>query len=131
MAQLSAWTAALRGFLCKIFAVCLVPCAVCVLVTQSCLILCDPMDCSPPRLLCPWGFSRRGHWSGLPCPPPGDLPNPGIDPGLPHCRWILCQLSYQGSPGGTFQVLIRLLVCATCFASHTGQERQAGTSAQP
>ena len=24
------------------------------------------------------GFSRREHWSGLPCPPPGDLPNPEI-----------------------------------------------------
>ena len=26
------------------------------------------------------GFSRQEHWSGLPCPPPGDLPNPGIEP---------------------------------------------------
>ena len=26
------------------------------------------------------GFSRREHWSGLPCPPPGHLPNPGIKP---------------------------------------------------
>ena len=26
----------------------------------------------------PWGFSRQEYWSGLPCPPPGDLPNPGI-----------------------------------------------------
>ena len=24
------------------------------------------------------GFFRQEHWSGLPCPPPGDLPNPGI-----------------------------------------------------
>ena len=24
------------------------------------------------------GFSRQEHWSGLPCPPPGDLPHPGI-----------------------------------------------------
>ena len=24
------------------------------------------------------GFSRQGYWSGLPCPPPGDLPDPGI-----------------------------------------------------
>ena len=24
------------------------------------------------------GFSRQGYWSGLPCPPPGDLPNPGV-----------------------------------------------------
>ena len=26
------------------------------------------------------GFSGQEHWSGLPCPPPGDLPNPGIEP---------------------------------------------------
>ena len=25
-------------------------------------------------------FSRQEYWSGLPCPPPGDLPNPGIEP---------------------------------------------------
>ena len=26
------------------------------------------------------GFSRQEYWSGLPCPPPGDLPTPGIEP---------------------------------------------------
>ena len=26
------------------------------------------------------GFSRQEYWSGLPCSPPGDLPNPGIEP---------------------------------------------------
>ena len=26
----------------------------------------------------PMGFSKQGYWSGLPFPPPGDLPNPGI-----------------------------------------------------
>ena len=28
----------------------------------------------------PWGFSRQEYWSGLPCCPPGDLPDPGIEP---------------------------------------------------
>jgi len=28
-------------------------------------------------------FSRQEHWSGLPFPSPGDLPNPGIEPGSP------------------------------------------------
>ena len=86
----------------------------------------------------PWGFSMQEYWSGLPGPPPVDLPNPGIEPrcptlqadslpyeppgkpknagvgslsllqgifltqesnrGLQHCRQILYQLSYQGSP---------------------------------
>ena len=84
------------------------------------------------------GFSRQEYWSGLLCPPPGDLPHPGIKPRSPalqgdsllpdppgktknigvgslsllqwsfltqelnrgplHCRWILYQLDYQGSP---------------------------------
>ena len=26
------------------------------------------------------GLSRQEQWSGLPCPPPGDLPDPGIEP---------------------------------------------------
>ena len=41
--------------------------------------LCDPMDHSLGRLLCPWGFSRQKYWSAFPCPPPGDLPSPGIE----------------------------------------------------
>ena len=97
-----------------------------------------PQELWPARLLCPWGFSRQEYWSGLPCPPPGDLLNPGIEPRSPAlqvdslpseppgesentgvgnpsllqhifptkksnqdlllCRWILYQLSYQGSP---------------------------------
>ena len=32
--------------------------------------------CQAPLSL---GFSRQKYWSGLPCPPPGDLPNPGIE----------------------------------------------------
>ena len=92
----------------------------------------------PPRLLCPWEFSWTAYSSGLPCPPPGVLPNPGIKPrspslpvdssptelpgkpkntgvgslsllqgifptqesnwGFRHCRQILYQLSYPGSP---------------------------------
>ena len=28
-------------------------------------------------------FSRQEYWSGLPCPPPGDLPDPGIEPESP------------------------------------------------
>ena len=43
------------------------------------------------------GFSRQEYWSGLPCPPPGDLPHPGVEPGPPHCR-TLYRLSSQGSP---------------------------------
>ena len=44
-----------------------------------CSTLCDPMDCNPPVPLS-MGFSRQEFWSGLPYPPPGDLPNPGTEP---------------------------------------------------
>ena len=40
------------------------------LVTQSCLTLCNPMDCSPPGSSV-HGFPRQEYWSGLSCPPPG------------------------------------------------------------
>ena len=40
----------------------------------------QPHRLYPTRLLCPWGFSRQEHWSGLLCPPPGALPNPGTEP---------------------------------------------------
>ena len=51
----------------------------------------------PSRLLCR-GFSRQEYWSGLSFPSPGNLPNPGLNPGLLHCRQILYHLSQQGSP---------------------------------
>ena len=41
--------------------------------------LSDPVDCSPPGSLS-MGFSRQEYWSGLPGPPPGDLPDPGVNP---------------------------------------------------
>ena len=43
-------------------------------------------------------FSRPEYWSGYSFPSSGDLPNQGSNAGLPHCRWILYQLSHQGSP---------------------------------
>ena len=39
------------------------------------------------------GFSRQGDWNGLPFPSPQDLPNPGIKPGLLHCRQTCCQIN--------------------------------------
>ena len=52
------------------------------LIALSGLILGDPMDCSPPGSSV-HGFSRQEYCSGLPYPSPGDLPNPGIEPGSP------------------------------------------------
>ena len=55
-------------------------CLSCVLSHFSCICLCNPRDyiaCQAPLSM---GFSRQEYWSGLPCPPPGGLPDPGIKP---------------------------------------------------
>ena len=69
-------------------------CVVCVLIFSSyevcvgaCILSCfSPVQlfatlwtvaCQAPLSL---GFSRQKYWSGLPCPPPGDLPDPGTEP---------------------------------------------------
>ena len=68
--------------------------------TQSCPTLCNPTDCScqAPSSM---GFSRRKYWSGLPFPPPGDLPNPGLKPLSPESPALQADslpLSHWGSP---------------------------------
>ena len=52
-------------------------CVVVVSVTQLCPTLCDPLVVHQPPLS--MEFSRQEYWSGLPCPPPGDLPDTGIE----------------------------------------------------
>ena len=66
------------------------------LVTKSCPTLCNAVGCSPPNTLCLWAFSRQEYWSGFPCPPSGDLPNPGIE-----CRSPALQMgSLPSEPPG-------------------------------
>ena len=65
-------------------------------VTQSCLTLCNPMDCSLP------GSSVHGNSPGknpgVGCSfLQGSFPTQGSNPGFPHCWWILYCLSLQGS----------------------------------
>ena len=47
----------------------------------------QPHKLWPSRLLCPGEFSRQEYWIGWPCPPPGDLPSPGIEPRSPSL-WV-------------------------------------------
>ena len=54
----------------------------CCVVAKSCLALCNPRDYSPPGSSV-HGFSRQEYWSGLPLPPPGDLPDPRTEPTSP------------------------------------------------
>ena len=43
-----------------------------------------PREIYPDNLLCPWGFSRQGYWSGWPCPPQGIFLIQGLNPHLSH-----------------------------------------------
>ena len=122
----------------------------CMLSRFSCVQLFATPWTAACQAPCSWGFCRQEYWSGLPCPPPGHLPNPGIKPrspalqavsllseppgkskntgvgslsllqgifptqesnwGLLHCRQILYQLSYQGSPFSAPPPLLLLLL---------------------
>ena len=42
------------------------------------------------------GFTRQEYWSGLPCFPPEDLPNPGIEAGTPALQADSLLLSHRG-----------------------------------
>ena len=62
-------------------------------MAKSCPILCDPMDYTvrviPQARILEWvAFTLLQ----------GIFPTQGSNPGLPHCRWILYQLSHKGSP---------------------------------
>ena len=58
--------------------------------------LCDPVDCSPTRLLHPW--DSPGKNTGVSCHflLQGILPTQGSNPDLPHCRQTLYPLSHEG-----------------------------------
>ena len=56
-------------------------------VAQSCSTLCDPMDYSPGQNT---GVGSLSLLQGI-------FPTQGSNPGLPHCRWILYQLSHRES----------------------------------
>ena len=61
----------------------------------------QPHGLQPTRLLCPWGFSRQEYWRGLPCPPPGHLPDPGIKPRSPTLQADSIPSDLPGKPKNT------------------------------
>ena len=72
---------------------------------QSCLTLATLWTVAHQAPLS-WGFSRQEYWSGLPFPPPGDLPHPGIEPlsqASPAStgRFLTTTLAQTGEPGHT------------------------------
>ena len=62
-------------------------------VIQSCLTLCDPRDYTVHGIL----QAKILEWVAFPFSR-GIFPIQGSNPGLPHCRWILSQLSHKRSP---------------------------------
>ena len=64
---------------------------------QWCLTLCNPIDYSP-QIPLSMGFSRQEYRSGLPFPPPEDLPDARIDLCLLHWQGDSLLLSHLGSP---------------------------------
>ena len=67
------------------------------LVAKLCLTLVTPwtVACQAPLSM---GFSRQEHWSGLPFPSPGYLPNPGIEPRSPALQADSLLTELQGKP---------------------------------
>ena len=61
-------------------------------VAQSCPTLCDPMDCSS------WNSPSQNTGVSSLFLLKGIFPTQGLNPSLPHCRWILYQLSHKESP---------------------------------
>ena len=64
------------------------------LVTQLCLTLCDPTDCSPPGSSVHGDSPGKNTGVGCHALLQGIFPTQGLNPGLPHCRQILYHLSH-------------------------------------
>ena len=96
-------------------------------VDQLCLTPCNPVDYSP------WnspgqntGVSGHSLLQGI-------LPTQGSNPGFPHCRQILYQLSHQGSPNNNndkqikcdfFKKMCKCIAFETCACSITSNSMQ-------
>ena len=73
----------------------------CMLSRFSCVQFCATLWIVAHQAPLSMGFSRQEYWSGLPCPPPGDLPDPGVKPMSPVSPALQADslpLSHQGSP---------------------------------
>ena len=81
---------------------------------QSCLTLCDPMDCN---LLGAFvhGILQQEYWSGLPFTTPGDLPNPEIEPRSP----TLQAASLPSEPPWKFTRCVTYAI--VCFMASMGR----------
>ena len=70
------------------------------LVSQSYLTLCEPVDYSLLGTSLPMGFSRQEYWSGLPFPSPGALADAGIESRSPALQADSLPSEPPGKPQG-------------------------------
>ena len=64
------------------------------------------------------GFSRREYWSGLPFPPPGELPNPGVESVFPMSPAIGMQALHHSRPLGSPKQYVTSLIYHFKTCSH-------------
>ena len=79
----------------------------CAFSSESCPTLCDPRDCCLPGPSA-MGFLRQEYWKGLLFPPPGDLPDPGIDPGFPASPALAGRFFTTEPPGTSLSHLTHI-----------------------
>ena len=79
-----------------------------------------PHALQPTRPLCPWGFSRQEYWNGLPCPPPGGLPKPGIEPRPPKLQADSLLTRPPGKPTHACKIVLKILQAT--LQQHMNQE---------
>ena len=82
-------------------------------VTPACLTLCYPLNWGPPGSFVHWILQARilESWSEQPFPSRGDLPDPGMNPGLLHCRQILYILRHHSD---FLKVVLKLYLEEVC-----------------
>ena len=62
------------------------------------------------------GFSRQEYWSELPCPPPGDLPKPGIEPTSPALAGGFFTTSATWEAQQWMEVPPKSFLCQVCMS---------------
>ena len=85
-----------------------------VLIAQSCLTLCDPMDC----IASVHGILQARILEWVTFPSPGDLPDPGIKPGSPALQADSLPSEPPGKPVSTLCVCVSCLVVSDALRYH-------------
>ena len=100
-------------------------CSVASVVSNSAIIW--TVACQPPSSL---EFSRQGYWSGLPCPPPGNLPDPGIEPASLALQADSLPTEPPGKPIMeciNVNVLVLIMYCSYARGNHWRKQGQGYT----